>query len=166
MFFASGPGFRMPLELSGVGGFGDSATIEVLQRSLLALSQATNRPSINPGPNTGMVNDATMNAVASAMDLLVPELPNTVYLALHAGMMTGTHSAQAKNLVAQYAHELAMASRSAATKYRMNPQAYQMPSMQGVQGITDSTWFKPAAGIAVVLGALFLGYRMFFATSK
>ncbi len=165
MFFASGPGFRMPLELSGFSG--GNAAIMQLQRALVDLSQDTRRPAINPGVVSGTISNETMDAVLASMDLLAEQLPTWTAANLQKGLMSGSHSAGAKNLVAQNAQELTMAALTATAKYKthnLDGVGITMPSF-AMPTVMSTAWaaVKTPAGILITLGALFLGYKLFFA---
>ena len=86
--------------LSGTHALAGDANIENLQRALVNLAQAANRPAINPGVVSGVMNDATMTAVSAALGIITEELPSWLYLALQAGMIAGATTSKAKGLVA------------------------------------------------------------------
>ena len=158
-----------PTFLDGAGLNGN-ASIESLQRALLNLSIATQRPAINPGPIDGVVGGQTMAAVNAALGLLTEELPSWLYLALQAAMMVGADTAQAKQYVAQYAPQLTIAANTAAVKYKTAGPAPTAPAMVPAETGFFSTlfptgWYKrPSLGwVLIGIGGLAF-YKLFLAS--
>jgi hypothetical protein len=159
----------IPTALSGpingtvsLGGYlaGD-ANVENLQRALINLAQATQRPAINPGRVSGIVDDPTMTAVQAAVGLLSEELPTWAYLGLQAALATGATTSTAKNFVTQYAAQLTVAMNTAAVKFKVNaPQGGGMIPM-GPQGFFVPGWYKTPAGMVLIGIAAFVIYKLF-----
>jgi len=140
----------------GLAGLAGKAEVENLQRALTNLSIATQRPAINPGAVTGVMNDATVTAVSSAMGLLTEELPSWLYLALQAAMIAGASTSQAKQYVEQYATQLTIAANTASVKYKVNtPVPTQQPQ---IVGFFAPGWYKTPFGMLLIGGAAFLIY--------
>lgn len=158
----------IPMALSGpfngavsLGGYlaGD-ANVENLQRALINLAQATQRPAINPGKVTGVVDDSTMTAIQSATGLLSEELPTWAYLGLQAAFAAGAMTSTAKNFVQQYATQLTVACNTAAVKFKTAPPAVAVQT-NPVTGFFVPGWYKTPAGMVLIGIALFVGYKLF-----
>lgn len=152
-------GRSVPITLAG------SPSVEQLQRSLVNLAIATNRPQINPGTVSGTVDDPTMVAINAALGILTEDLPSWLYLGLQTAMIAGSTTAAAKKYVEQYAAQLTIAANTAAVKYKTTA-PLPMPTTTG--SIFDSLfpmgWYsRPSLGWLVVLGVGFGGYKLFFA---
>lgn len=146
-----------------------ASEIENLQRALINLSVATQRPAINT-KITGVVDDSTMMAINSALGLLTEELPSWLYLGLQAGMIVGATNATAKKYVGEYATQLAMAANTAATKYKVNPTTTTTTPPIVVAppptGFFTPGWYKTPLGMLLIGVAAFIGYKLFLAPSK
>lgn len=145
-------------------GLEGSAIIETLQRALANLAVAANRPGSNPGPITGVVNDATMVALSDAINLYGEELPDTLYLLLQAGLIAGTTSAKAKAVVTKYAAPLTIAINTAAIKAKPAavPDAAMAPTTPGVfDTLFAPGWYmRPSLGLLIVGLGAFVGYKL------
>jgi hypothetical protein len=130
--------------------------IENLQRALINLSVATQRPAIN-AKITGVVDDQTMTAVSASLGLLTEELPSWLYLGLQAAMVAGTMSTTVKNYVGQYATQLTLAANTAAVKYKANPPA-PVPTAPVAVGFFAPGWYKTPKGIFLIIGVLVGGW--------
>lgn len=154
----------LPVELMGPlrGGLGGKAEVEGLQTSLRNLAVATQRPDIDPGPITGVVDARTVTAVVAAQSLLSKELPSWAFLALQAALAAGAMTSIAKEGVEKAAIPLTIAANTAAVKYKVNPALYPMPTTTGffVPG-----WWKTPFGIALLAAVGLVGYKLFFADS-
>lgn len=151
-------GRSVPITLAG------SPAVETLQRSLVNLAIATNRPQINPGQITGVVDDNTMVAINSAMGILTEDLPSWIYLALQTAMIAGSTTAAAKKAVEQYAAQLTIAANTAAVKYRTAPlPAAPVPITASIfDSLFPVGWYtRPSWGWLIVLGGLFGAYKLF-----
>jgi len=155
-----------------------SATVEQLQRALKGLAEVWNRPAIDPGTVTGVVDDATMAALTAALGILTEELPSTVYLALQGALIAGSTTSYAKNLVTQYAPQLTIAINTAITKKKQRIAAQQPTTTTTTVTtppitIPTSTnpfaqlfapgWYKQPFGIALIAIAAFGVYKLFLA---
>lgn len=154
-------GRSVPVTLAG------SPAVEQLQRALVNLAIATNRPQINPGQVTGVVDDNTMVAINAASGILTEELPSWLYLAMQTAMIAGSTTAAAKKYVEQYAAQLTIAANTAAVKYKTAaPIPTATPSTAGsiFNSIFPIGWYsRPSLGWLVVLGTGFGAYKLFFA---
>lgn len=148
---ANGQMYRSPLQLSGLAD--SDPSVMVMQQALLALSQRAMNPLINPGPATGTVNVQTMNAIVAALDLLVAQLPTAIGAGLKAGLQNGAQSTDAQNFVAQYAAIISEAATVATAA---------LPAPNPVSSFAYTVKQSPALWL-MGIGALFLGYRLFFA---
>ncbi len=151
-------GLAKPPTLAG------SPAVEGLQRSLINLAIATNRPQINPGAVTGVVDDNTMVAVNAALGILTEQLPSWLYLALQTAMIAGSTTAAAKKAVEQYAAQLTMAANTAAAKYKTTAPLPATTTTTG--GIWDTLfpvgWYaRPSLGWGVVIVLGFGAYKIF-----
>jgi hypothetical protein len=116
------PSYGSPLA-GPLSGLGSTADVQNLQRALANLAIATQRPAINPGYMTGVVDDATMTALIAGMGLLSESLPSSVYLPMQAALAAGGMTSIAKKAVETYAAQLTVAANTAAVKYRTAPPA-------------------------------------------
>lgn len=160
------------------GHLAGDPNIETLQRALTNLALASGRPAINPNGITGTLNDATMAAVSSALGIITEELPGWLYLALQAAMIAGSTTSKAKQIVTQYASQLAMAANAAAVKMRpmgnssvaiFQPQYAAQPvptAMSFLQSVFGSPWYKSPLGIGLIALGLFGFYKFFIAAPK
>lgn len=135
--------------------------IETLQRALINLSVATQRPAINT-KITGVVDDETMTAINAALGLLTEQLPTWLYLALQGLMVTGATSATAKKYVGEYATQLALAANTATAKYKVSPPVPTTPPVQA--GFFAPGWYKTPLGVLLIAVVGFAGYKLFFAS--
>jgi hypothetical protein len=166
MFFASGPLGRTPLQLSGQG---HQAEIEILQRDLIALAEATGRPAVNPGAVTGQLNWQTMLALAAAADHLFKYLqPKDKDEVAHA-LANPIQSAQAQNLIAQRLVPLSMAIRQAILNetYDKERQGFWNIGPHGhaygreMHGL-GTAWYETKYGmIVLVAGGLLAAYFLY-----
>lgn len=152
-----------------------TAAIEQLQQALKSLAQVRSRPAIDPGPITGVVDDALMVSLNAALGILAEELPSYVYLPLQAAMIAGATTAYAKGLVTQYAPQLTIAVNTATTKYRMShpstPAAPTAPTTlptttNAFAELFSAGWYKKPWGIALILLGAFGVYKLFIAPPK
>lgn len=157
------------------GHLAGDPNIETLQRALTNLAQASGRPAINPGPITGALNDATMAAVSSALGIITEELPGWMYLALQAAMIAGSTTSKAKQIVTQYASQLAMAANAAAVKMRPSTNVATFQPIHATmvtqaptfwQSAFGPVWYKSPLGIALIGLGLFGFYKFFIAAPK
>ncbi len=139
-----------------------ASEIEGLQRALINLSVATQRPSINT-KITGTIDDATMTAISEGLGLLTQELPSWLYLALQGVMVVGATNATAKKYVGEYATQLTLAVNAAAVKYKTNP---PVPAASVQVGFFAPGWYKTPLGIALILAGVLVGYKLFIAPSR
>jgi hypothetical protein len=153
-------GLSAPITLAG------TPSVEQLQRALINLAIATNRPAINPGSVSGTVDDATMAAINAAIGILTEELPTWLYLGLQAAMLAGSMTAAAKKYVEQYAAQLTIAANTAAVKYKtaapITPATLPPTGLWAT--LFPSGWYtRPSLGWLIVLGASFAAYKLFLA---
>lgn len=139
--------------------------IENLQRALINLGVATQRPAIT-ARITGTIDDETMTAINAGLGLLTEELPSWLYLALQGVMVAGATSSTAKKYVGQYATQLALAANTAAVRYKVNPPVPTPPPATSSSGFFASGWYKTPLGLVLIAGAAFVGYRIFVAPSR
>jgi hypothetical protein len=138
---------NMPVELMGPLGAGTKADIEALQTALRNLSIATARPDINPGPtNTGIVDAGTVSAVVAGMGLLTEKLDSWQYLAIQAGLIAGTATNKAKEVIATYAPQLTIAANTAAVKFKTTP----VPVVVGPMSFFAPGWYKTPLGLGLI----------------
>lgn len=157
---------RLPVELMGPLGAGTKADIENLQTALRNLSMATQRPDINPGPaNTGVIDGATMSAVVASMGLLSEHMPTWAYLALQAGLIAGTATNKAKEIVGTYATQLTIAANTAAVKFRKPPPTTAVVPYPGA-GFFAPGWYKTPMGIGLIALVGFVVYKLVIAPKK
>lgn len=150
----------MPREL--MGPLGDQkADVQGLQQALKNLAIATQRPDIDPGVISGVVETQTVTAVIAAQTLLSKELPQWAFLSLQAALAAGAMTSIAKEAVAKAAVPLTVAANTAAVKYKVNPAAYPMNV-----GFFGPGWYKTPMGIALILGAAFVGWKLFLDKPK
>lgn len=150
-------GHSIPVTLAG------SPSVEQLQRALTNLAIATNRPAINPGVVSGVVDDNTMVAVNAALGILTEELPSWLYLALQTAMIAGSTTTAAKKAVEQYAAQLTIAANTAAVKFKTTmPPAPPVPVSSSIfDKLFPTGWYtRPSWGWAIVLLGLFGGYKL------
>jgi len=148
-----------------------SAAIEQLQQALKGLAAVRKRPAIDPGPVTGVVDDATMVALNSALSILTEELPSYVYLALQGGFIAGGTTSYAKNMVTQYAPQITIAVNTATRKYATShPATDPTPPPPVVTASTNpfaslfaEGWYKTPFGIAIIAIGAFGIYKFFLA---
>jgi hypothetical protein len=153
-------GHSRPITLMG------SPAVETMQRALVNLAIATNRPQINPGTVTGVVDDNTMVAINSGMGILTEDLPSWLYLSLQAAMLAGSTTAAAKKAVEQYAAQITIAANTAAVKYKttMPPPAPITTTGSIFDSLFPTGWYaRPSLGWLIVLGGGFGAYKLFFA---
>jgi hypothetical protein len=140
-----------------------ASEIENLQRALINLGVATQRPAITC-KITGVMDDATMMAVNAGLGLLTEELPSWLYLALQGVMVAGSTNATAKKYTGQYATQLTMAVNTAAVKFKVapvvTPPVYTAPT---IVGFFAPGWYKTPIGMALIAVAAFVGYKFFIA---
>jgi len=156
MFFTADQGYRKPLMLKGTDS-GPDQNVMALQAALGNLATRSMRPLINPGTPNGIVDDKTMQAVVSALDLVSEKLPTYQKLALQAALITGAGSSIARNAVATYAQELAVAANAAADSYTQQPAP--------IPAVVEH-WYTKPYGIVIIVGVLLIGFRLFFTTSS
>lgn len=146
---------------SSFGTLMGASEIENLQRSLVNLSVATQKPAINT-KITGVVDDSTMMAVSAALGLLTEELPNWLYLGLQGVMIVGATNSTAKKYVGEYATQLAMAANTAATKFKVNPTtATPVPIVAATPSFFAPGWYKTPIGLALIAAIALVGYKLF-----
>ena len=143
-------------------GLQGTAIVETFQRALANLAIATARPTINPGPVTGVLNDSTMVAFSAAIGVVAEELPDWLYLLLQAAMAGGATSTAAKNFVTKYAAPLTIALNTAAVKYKAAP---VVTIVQPTPGPLDTLfapgWYtRPSLGLLVVGVGAFAIYKL------
>lgn len=155
-----------------------TAETENLQRALANLAQATQRPAINPGQISGVVDDGTMMAIQASLGLLTEELPSWMYLGLQAALMAGATTSTAKGYVGQYATQLTVAINTAAVKLKVNPPQGTVMTWAGSPqpGVTTNPgflatlfapgWYKTPQGMLMIAIGLFIGYKFFVAPSN
>jgi len=104
---------------SGVAGLGAaSAQITALQQALLALSQASGKPAINPGPIDGILSNQTMMAVAAGLQTAAAKIPqDTVMKIVSAALALGATTTQAKTTVTNYAVSITTVIKAATVAY-------------------------------------------------
>lgn len=136
--------------------------IEGLQRALINLSVATQRPSINT-KITGTIDDATMVAISEALGLLTQELPTWLYLGLQGVLIVGATNATAKKYVGEYATQLTLAINAAAAKFKVNPPTPTAPTPPAAVGFFAPGWYKTPLGIILIAAGAFAGYKIFIA---
>lgn len=140
--------------------------IENLQRALINLSIATQRPAINTQV-TGTVTDSTMLALSAALGLLTEELPSWLYLGLQGATMFGATNSTAKKYVGEYATQLALAINTAAVKYKQTPPVPAPPAPVATQpSFFAPGWYKTPIGVALIAVVAFVGYKLLIAPSK
>lgn len=140
-----------------------ASEIENLQRALINLSAATQRPAITTKV-TGVIDDATMTAVSAALGLLTEELPSWLYLGLQGVMLVGATNASAKKYVGNYATQLTLAANTASVKYKVTPPVPAMPP--AASGPFASGWYKTPLGIVLIVGVAFVGYKILSAPRR
>lgn len=145
------------LQLLGV------AEIENLQRALINLSVATQRPAITC-KITGVIDAETTTAIAAALGLLTEELPSWLYVGLQAVMAFGASSDTVKKYIGNYATQLTLAANTAATKYKVNPPPTVPATTQA--GFFAAGWYKTPLGIIIIAAIAFAGYKIFIAPSS
>ena len=148
---------QRPIQLLG------TSEIENLQRALINLSVATQRPAINT-KITGTIDDETMTAVSASLGLLTEQLPSWLYLGLQAAMIVGATNSTAKKYVGDYATQLTLAVNAAAVKFRANP-TMTLPTVMQPSGFFPAGWYKTPLGIVAIAVGLFVGYKILFAAS-
>ena len=141
------------LMLSGLHDTSDSG-VAALQQALARLAVASGRPEINPGPATGVMNVQTMVAVASSFDIVGAELPWYGRYSLQGVLLLGASTDMARTQVTNYAQQLAIAADAAALKVR--------PKTSGLPFNIPVDWYTTPEGLAFIVLAGFVGYRMFF----
>lgn len=134
--------------------------IENLQRALINLSVATQRPAISTKV-TGVVDNETTTAMSAALGLLTEELPTWLYLGLQAALAFGTASDTVKKYIGSYATQLTLAANTAAVKYKVNPPV-PTPTTTAT-GFFVPGWYKTPLGIVLIAAGLFAGYKLFIA---
>lgn len=134
----------MPM-LMGLAG---TAEIAKMQQALANLAQATGKPQFNPGRSDGVLDDATMVAVAAAVSVAANELPDTLGSVVQLALIGGATTSTAKNYVNQYASQLSVAFNAAAVKYKVNPPA---PTVYPIA--TATPWYTTWWGV----GGLIIG---------
>lgn len=150
---------NLPVQLMGPLGLGAAkADIENLQRALVNLAVATNRPQINPGAITGTVDGGTVSAVVAGLDLLTSELPTWAYLSLQAALVAGSATSVAKEAIGTYATQLTIAANTAAVKFKQNPVVAPVPT-----GFFAPGWYKTPAGLLLIGVAAFVVYKFVIA---
>lgn len=161
LFSQSATGQRSPLQLTGFAG---SSSIEQMQHAITGLSRVARRPALNPGIITGTINDATMRALMSSMDIIGPYMPAESYAAVQDAFGMGMSSSQARTIVGQNATQLTMAAKNciAYVSTHMGVQG----SFRGMGkppitflGLGDVPWYQSTGVIVTAIGgALLLGY--------
>lgn len=144
-----------------VNGFADAIdpTIKGLQDALVALAQATGNQAINPGSSSGVLDDATMRAVAQSFSLITGQLPTIERLGFQAALVFGATTAFAKQATMRYANVLTAALNATAQRYAsQHPSSSGMPTMP----FEDTPWYKTPLGIVAILGGGFLTYKLIF----
>lgn len=158
MFFAGGTNSFAPLELSGIGGRPEVAR---LQASLRRLAHLAQRPSADPGPESGVLGEKTMISVGGTMDLLTQQLPHWVVEHLHNAMMLGASSTEAKNVVGRYVTELRVAADQASQYFAHvpGPSDFPQPPHLSVSlgGFFDPGWYTDLPKLMLVSGVILLG---------
>ncbi len=118
--------------------------VVALQAALAQLSMAALRPGINPGPQTGVVNDQTMSGVVNALDILNETLPSWVQIVLQAAMIGGATTSVARAAVKDNALYLAAAASAGALKYGG-------PQYGGFMPALPQPWYASPSGM-IILG--------------
>jgi len=139
-----------------LAGLGGTAEITRMQQALVNLAQSTNKPQLNPGRVDGVLDDATMSCVASALSYAANELGGTIGNVLQLALIGGSATSTAKNYVGQYASQLAVAFNAAAVKYRTAPPAATAPVVVASQSAWYTTWW--GIGGLIIGGAFVLKF--------
>lgn len=140
-----------------LAGLGGTAEITKLQQALVNLAQSTNKPQLNPGRVDGVLDDATMACVASALSYAANELPSQLSSVVQLALIGGSATSTAKNYVGQYASQLSVAFNAAAVKYRTAP-----PPPVMMPGTATGAWYTTWWGIGglIIGGAFVLKYLL------
>ena len=135
-------------------GLAGTAEIVKLQQSLANLAQSTQRPEFSPGRTDGVLDDATVAAVASAFSVVANELPSWLATSLQLALIGGSATQVAKNYISQYAAQLAVAFNTAAVKYKTTPVPAAIPTAIAMP------WYQTWWGIGglIVGGLIVLKY--------
>lgn len=142
-------------------GLMGTADITALQQALLNLAVTANRPSSNPGPVTGVVNDATMAAIGASAGVLTEQLPSWLYLAFQVAMIAGAGTTTAKKFVEDHAAEFTIAINTATAKMKSTGiiPPYILPTT--TPGLFDTLfpigWYTTPSLGWLVVGALGFG---------
>jgi hypothetical protein len=143
-----------------------TSEIENLQRALINLGVATQRPAVTC-KITGIMDDATMMAINAGLGLLTEELPNWLYVGVQGVMIFGSTNATAKKYTGEYATQIAMAANAAAVKFKVNPPVpVVVPLAPTVVGFFAPGWYKTPLGLLLIGAALLVGYKFFIAPTK
>lgn len=162
----------------GIGGLGADPTyatadlqnksnnLKALQTALIALSDATRNPAINPGAATGVLSsglpdDKTMGAVVAAMALISPHLPTWAAVTISVGLGVGASTTTAKQAVidnAKYLTDAVKAATITAPFYTKPdaPAATTTPSIFATTGPWYKTWWGVGAIATAMVGTLAL----------
>lgn len=162
LFSTSATGQRSPLQLTGFAG---NSAVEQMQHAIAGLSRVARRPALNPGIITGTINDATMRALMSSMDIIGPYMSPESFAAVQDAFGMGMSSSQARTIVAQNATQLTMAAKSciAYASTHMGVQGAQVRGMGKPPitflGLGAVPWYQSTGVIVSAIGgALILGY--------
>lgn len=163
LFSTHANGQRSPLQLTGFAGNG---AVEQMQQAIAGLSRVARRPALNPGIITGTINDATMRALMSSMDLLGPYMSTESFAAVQDAMGLGMSSSQARTIVAQNATQLTMAAKACIADNATRMQSFQGSYVRGMGkppvnllGLGDVPWYQSTGVVvAAIGGALMIGY--------
>lgn len=148
-----------PLAL--INGFGATPTssepLKKLQLALVALSDATNNPTIKPSNITGTLtnglpDDRTMSAIAASMGLITPHIPKWAAVSLVIGFGVGASTTTAKQAVIDYASDLTVAVKAATVSapfYTKQPTA-ETPSDIPQIFQTAGPWYASWWGISAI----------------
>lgn len=146
-----------PSLLSGFGALPTvSEPLKKLQLALVALSDATRNPAINPGTTEGrLVNglpeDKTMGSIAASLGLITPHLPTWAAVALSIGFGVGASTDRAKQAVLDYADELrkAVIAATATAPFYTKPPETPTPETPTIFA-TSGPWYKTWWGIGAI----------------
>lgn len=156
-----------PSLLSGFGALPTvSEPLKKLQVALVALSDATHNPAINPGTTegrliNGLPEDRTMSSIAAALGLITPHLPTWAAVAISIGFGVGASTDRAKKAVLDYSDDLrkaVIAATATAPFYTKPPETpvVETPSVFATSGPWYKTWWGIGAIAVGVIGTISL----------
>lgn len=170
LFSTAANGQRSPLQLTGFAG--GNGSIEQLQQAITGLSRVVRRPALNPGIVTGTINDATMRALMSSMDLLGHYMSTESFNAVQEAFGLGLTSSQARTTIAQNATQLTMAAKTCIAQYatHMGMQGTHVRGMGAppvnLLGLGDVPWYQSTGVVVAVIGGLLIGAYALLGGSK